>query len=440
MFEHLGLIFFLIGYGKGGNICYDNIGCFTDDAPYGGTFLRSLGLLPESPQQIQTRYLLFTRENPNDFQEVPALNPSTVKESNFKASRKSHFVIHGYTDSGTTIWLLKLCKAMIQVEDVNCFCVDWHHGAISLYPQSANNIRVVGAQIAYFIGFLNTSYGYSPSNIHLIGHSLGAHTAGEAGKRIHGLARITGLDPAGPEFRDTPPEVRLDPTDAVFVDVIHTDATVLGMRQISGHLDFYPNGGDHMAGCGVSVIFELFKEELTDASKDLAACNHLRSYKYYTESLLTPDGFIGYPSSSYEDFTNGVGFPCPSTGCPLMGHYADRYSGKKPSSQSFYLNTGAEKPFARWRYQVTVKTVGSMDILGSISVSLQGNKGNTKEHKIASGYIKPGGTYSSFIDVEADPGTLTAVTFVWTRSVIDFIPSTIGAKSISIKYGKDGKM
>ena len=37
------------------------------------------------------------------------------------------------------------------------------------------------------------------------------------------IARITGLDPAEPYFGYAPAVVALDPTDAVFVDVIHTD-------------------------------------------------------------------------------------------------------------------------------------------------------------------------------------------------------------------------
>lgn len=40
---------------------------------------------------------------------------------------------------------------------------------------------------------------------------------------IH-LGFFLGLDPAGPYFEGTPPEVRLDPTDANFVDVIHSNA------------------------------------------------------------------------------------------------------------------------------------------------------------------------------------------------------------------------
>lgn len=37
------------------------------------------------------------------------------------------------------------------------------------------------------------------------------------------LLFLSGLDPAQPYFQGTPTEVRLDKTDADFVDVIHTD-------------------------------------------------------------------------------------------------------------------------------------------------------------------------------------------------------------------------
>ena len=38
---------------------------------------------------------------------------------------------------------------------------------------------------------------------------------------------FSGLDPAGPAFEGTHARVRLDPTDADFVDVIHTDSDSL---------------------------------------------------------------------------------------------------------------------------------------------------------------------------------------------------------------------
>jgi len=39
-----------------------------------------------------------------------------------------------------------------------------------------------------------------------------------------GFGFFLGLDPAGPYFEGTPAEVRLDPSDANFVDVIHSNA------------------------------------------------------------------------------------------------------------------------------------------------------------------------------------------------------------------------
>ena len=38
------------------------------------------------------------------------------------------------------------------------------------------------------------------------------------------MIKSSGLDPSGPLFENTKPKVRLDPTDATFVDVMHTNA------------------------------------------------------------------------------------------------------------------------------------------------------------------------------------------------------------------------
>ena len=73
--------------------------------------------------------------------------------------------------------------------------------------------------------FFQDNHGLDPKNVHIIGHSLGAHTAGYAGERIQKLGRITGLDPAEPYFQGMSENVRLDPSDAEFVDVIHSDAS-----------------------------------------------------------------------------------------------------------------------------------------------------------------------------------------------------------------------
>ena len=60
---------------------------------------------------------------------------------------------------------------------------------------------------------------------------------------------FTGLDPAGPLFEDEHPAVRLDPTDAQFVDVLHTDTSSAGiLMEVGYEVDLVQ----------VSVIFVIF--------------------------------------------------------------------------------------------------------------------------------------------------------------------------------------
>ncbi|XP_069098311.1 pancreatic triacylglycerol lipase-like [Pleurodeles waltl] len=432
--------------GRRAEICYDRLGCFSDESPWSGTAERPIGGLPWSPEKINTRFLLYTKENQNSFQEISAKDAASLLSSNFKTSRKTRFIIHGFLEKGEESWLSNMCKRMLQVENVNCICVDWQGGSRTLYSQASNNIRVVGAEIAYFINILSARFGHSPSKVHIIGHSLGSHVAGEAGKRRPGVSRITGLDPAQPYFQGTPVEVRLDPSDAALVDVIHTDSGPfipnlgLGMSQLAGHLDFFPNGGVQMPGCKRNIFSEnIHVNDIWEGMSDFVACNHLRSYKYYSESILNKDGLIGFPSSSYDSFKSGIGFPCPSGGCPRMGHYADTFNGVTKSSQKFYLNTGDDKDFSRYRYKVSVTVIGSYSVVGYLEVSLYGHNGNTKLYQIFKGIVRAGSTYTAFIDVEVDVGPLKHVGFLWNSDSINQFFLKLGGKTAVVQYGKDGK-
>ncbi|KAM5132707.1 pancreatic triacylglycerol lipase-like [Mantella aurantiaca] len=429
-------------------VCYPRLGCFRDDPPFGETPQRPISHLPWSPEKINTRFLLYTRDNPNSYREISAVTSKSIKESNFRKSQKTRFIIHGFVDSGEKRWLTNMAQAMLQVEDVNCICVDWFGGSLALYSQASNNLRVVGAEVAYFIKTLKDIYGYSPSNVHIIGHSLGAHAAGEAGKRSPGIGRISGLDPAQPFFQDTPPEVRLDQSDAILVDVIHTDATPLvlklglggyGMTQTVGHLDFFPNGGQQMPGCShTHVPKSLSVDDIVDVTGDLVACNHLRSYKYYTESILSPDGFIGYAAPSYDAFQVGSGLPCSSKGCPMMGHYASNYSEVTSTTQIFYLNTGDKEMFSRWRYEITIRIVGSSNALASFAVSLEGSNGETEAYNIYSGLTRSDTTYTKFIDAEIYVGRISRVTFIWHSNLLGI--GRFGASFVKVLSWKNREM
>lgn len=65
-------------------------------------------------------------------------------------------------------------------------------------------------------------YKLNPTKIHLMGHSLGAQISSYFAKTFPGIYRITAFDPAQPGFEGCSKEVRLDKSDASFVDVLHT--------------------------------------------------------------------------------------------------------------------------------------------------------------------------------------------------------------------------
>ena len=67
--------------------------------------------------------------------------------------------------------------------------------AVPNYGNAAANTRVVGAHIAELIDFLVAQMGARLEDFHIIGHSLGGHVAGFAGKSTTSgkVDRITGL-------------------------------------------------------------------------------------------------------------------------------------------------------------------------------------------------------------------------------------------------------
>ena len=70
------------------------------------------------------------------------------------------------------------------------------------------------------------------------------------------------------------PNVRLDKTDADFVDVIHSNGDSLiigglGAWEPIGHVDFYPNGGKAQRGCQNLLIGGLY---------DFIYCEYIEAY------------------------------------------------------------------------------------------------------------------------------------------------------------------
>lgn len=117
----------------------------------------------------------------------------------------------------------------------------------TLYEWAAFNTDAIGKLLASALH--NLTEAYPIERIHLIGHSLGAHIVGSAGREYQlldadgkQLPRITGLDPANPCFNEGYVLSGMSRGDARFVDVIHSNPGALGKRDPLGDVDFYPNG------------------------------------------------------------------------------------------------------------------------------------------------------------------------------------------------------
>ncbi|KAL5017075.1 hypothetical protein ScPMuIL_006664 [Solemya velum] len=327
--------------------CYDDLGCFSTASP----FDNALGYLPEDPEHVKTSLTLFSRAKPFNGSEVTYNDVSSFRAAGFDPKKPTKFIIHGYMSFGIAPWVLNMTTGFLRKEDSIVIVVDWRAGASKLYPQSVANTRLVAAIIASALETLKTAYSVDMSAVHLVGHSLGAQIAGYVGSAVDGIGRITGLDAAGPMFVSDNVALRLDPTDATFVDLIHTDASPLmdmgfGYKQPCGHIDFYPNGGEHQIGCPAPVRTSL--EDLATFQfaqlYNSVACAHERSHAYFIESLFNDKcQFLSRPCESYNAFLLGNCSSCGSNGCPVMGYYADRTH----NAGSFYLRTNSRAPFCQ---------------------------------------------------------------------------------------------
>ncbi|XP_058830872.1 pancreatic triacylglycerol lipase-like [Topomyia yanbarensis] len=367
--------------------CYGELGCLNITKEWYHLIFRPFNVFPLPRSVINTRFILYTEKNPTDGQLLQAEVKETIMKSHFRSEWETKFIIHGFIDTPLSNWVSEMRDELITRGALNVIVVDWAGGSLPLYTQATANTRLVGLEIAYLINKLSEYKGLEPEDVHLIGHSLGAHTAGYAAERIPGLGRITGLDPAEPYFQGMDPIVRLDPGDATLVDVIHTDGRSVfrleipgyGMSHACGHLDFYPNNGKEQPGCALSqegaatIPLTLIKDGIEEASRVLLACNHIRAIKLFIDSINGKCPYVAHRCPSYQHFLSGNCFKCTSGNCALMGYHAslpitttrqnisenDIAVGSSipvaPQPGKYFLATGRDFPFCQRHYRFTIE-------------------------------------------------------------------------------------
>uniref|UniRef100_A0A3P8Q7W7 Phospholipase A1 member A n=1 Tax=Astatotilapia calliptera TaxID=8154 RepID=A0A3P8Q7W7_ASTCA len=263
--------------------------------------------------RLNVQYLLLTRKNmdcPQAFNETSL----TMENSYFNPSRPTKVIIHGYRARGSKpSWVKRLGQALLRSQDVNVVVVDWVRSASFAYNLVVEIYREVAIQISVLINQLQ-NHGCRLQSFHFIGVSLGAHVAGFVGTLFEGkIGRITGLDPAGPMFKGADTYSRLDPSDAQFVDAIHTDSDYFGISIPVGHVDFFLNGGKDQIGCARSRF---------DSMYSYVICDHMRALDVYMSALNGSCPLMGIPCSNYEDFLKGRCMDCDifRGKCPVIGN------------------------------------------------------------------------------------------------------------------------
>lgn len=247
-------------------------------------------------------FQLFTRHNPTAHQVLVMGDDERLFASNMDFNSPTVIYFHAFMEQPADGSGIMVREAYMQRGDTNVIMVDAHRlEAGPWYFTAAQNTWYIGRFAAQFIDYLVTR-GLNLNSTHLVGHSLGAQAAGVAGSALKSgrVARLTGLDPALPLFSGLPLEQRLDTSDALFVDVIHTDAGIFGFKEPIGHVDFYPNGGQSpQPGCELEVVIP--KHLLLNKF----FCSHWRSYMFYTESVLRPSAFVAVECPSWKAFAKG---------------------------------------------------------------------------------------------------------------------------------------
>ncbi|KAH1002997.1 pancreatic lipase-related protein 2 isoform X1 [Dendroctonus ponderosae] len=350
-------------------ICYDVVGCFS--LPHKNSPLQKV---PESPAALDTKFLLFTRQNRTEPELLHYADASgSLRSSSFNVFKPLKVLIHGYTSKWNQSGAVQVKDAYLQLYDCNVLLVDWQNGARGpQYTSAAANTELVGRQLGILLLSM-VEGGLQPHNIHVIGFSLGAHVAGAASEPLkikgHLMGRITGLDAASPLFRSNhfrEKNKKLDRTDARYVDVLHTDASPFladgfGLWEPIGHADFFPNGGQQQPGCrdrrSSVLITQLEGGKLTRES----ACSHIRAFQLFTETIsskLGPPGaapcqFIAYSCpGGMPAFEKGHCFPQLPKG-NLTGE-TGLFGEDSTGEGIMYFSTRASSPYCGTQLQASV--------------------------------------------------------------------------------------
>ncbi|XP_055626611.1 pancreatic triacylglycerol lipase-like [Toxorhynchites rutilus septentrionalis] len=252
--------------------------------------------------------------------------------SQYKPQKVLKVLIHGWNADRNQIAMVPVRNAYAVQNEHNILLADWANASSTSYGQERQMVRFLGFEIGSILSEFMQRMSIEHGQVHVIGHSLGAHIAGNVGKFFQGkLGRITALDPAGPLFARLSIDAVRE-SDAKFVDAIHTDGLALGELTARAHADFYPNRGiPPQPGCQLLDVVSL------------NACSHYRSTGFFAESILLPNNFIAY-GCAFEDIFDSTE-PCKHVESGAKKMVAMGEFVPQKARGTFYLRTSNLPPY-----------------------------------------------------------------------------------------------
>jgi len=291
-----------------------------------------------SPEE--TAFYLYSGQNTRS--ELVVGDVNSLNSGSVRRQARTFLIIDGFlSDSTSPMSQTSKNELLRSNPQSNVIVVDWGKlsgsGAtienqlqtLNVYLKVLKNIGPVAQRVADFLHFLKSEAGVDFSQVHIIGHSMGAHLGGATGYWVKtkycGLVnRITGLDPAGPLFAgQSDVDKRLHKGDAAFVDIYHTNRGTLGdSDHQTGDINVYVNGGASQPGC-----------EEADESGFKGYCSHSFSWMLFN-SCSEANSCYACPCSGYNCQCKGCTPTC-SDGV-ILGLNVDTNNAQG----AYYISTG----------------------------------------------------------------------------------------------------
>ncbi|KOB72522.1 Vitellogenin, partial [Operophtera brumata] len=165
--------------------------------------------------------------------------------------QKTVMFCHGFTGYPKGPAITAVISAYLSLGKYNVALLNWEKLAAYALP-----------------GLINSYMNWALPNAMQVPYFLGADLS-------ETLLRVTGLDPAI-GFDMKPALLRLSPTSARFVSVIHSDPNQFGSKKELGLVDFWPN-------------FKVFGPVLQPGY----FCSHNRAWEIFVDALLNPGTIFG---------------------------------------------------------------------------------------------------------------------------------------------------